>query len=166
MHEQTIGPCWSSNNEKCKGITEGLSWTECLIILCHEKISITDTLYWAELFKPPHDKTNNMTMHPAKTQISLGIHPVWSETSLCTQWVAKDPSFLHLDSEDSDQTGRMPRLIWVFAGRTCHCVGFVMSRLISVFCFLFWPLLNGRMSVHLNAKFLLHYFELTYSLSK
>ena len=24
------------------------------------------------------------------------------------QWVAKDPSFLHADSKDSDQTGRMP----------------------------------------------------------
>ena len=57
-------------------------------------------------------------MRPAKTQISLGIHPVWSESSLSTQWVAQDPSFLHADSEDSDQTGRMPRLIWVFAGRT------------------------------------------------
>ena len=39
------------------------------------------------------------------------------------KWVAKDPSFPHTDSEDSDQTGhdqtgRMPRLIWVFAGRT------------------------------------------------
>ena len=44
----------------------------------------------------------------AKTQISLGIRPVWSESSLCTQWVAKDPSFLHADSKDSDQTGRMP----------------------------------------------------------
>ena len=50
-------------------------------------------------------------LHPAKTQISLGICPVWSETSLSAQWVAKDPSFLHADSEDSDQTGRMPRLI-------------------------------------------------------
>ena len=27
-------------------------------------------------------------------------------------------------------TGRMPRLIGVFAGRTCHFVGFVMRRLI------------------------------------
>ena len=44
--------------------------------------------------------------------------PVWSESSLCAQWVAKDPSFLHADSQDSDQIGRMPRLIWVFAGRT------------------------------------------------
>ena len=29
-----------------------------------------------------------------------------SESSLCTQWVVKDPKFLHADSEDSDQTGR------------------------------------------------------------
>ena len=34
------------------------------------------------------------------------------------EWVAKDPSFLYADSEDSDQIGRMLRLIWVFAGRT------------------------------------------------
>ena len=33
---------------------------------------------------------------------------------------ALNPSFLHEDSEDSDQTGRMPRLIRVFAVRTCH----------------------------------------------
>ena len=50
------------------------------------------------------------------------IPPVWSESSLCAQWVAKDPRFLHADSEDSDQTERMPRLIWVFAGRTGHFV--------------------------------------------
>ena len=36
---------------------------------------------------------------------------------MCAQWVAKDPRFLYADSEDSDQTGRMPRLIWVFTGR-------------------------------------------------
>ena len=60
-------------------------------------------------------------------QISLGIRPVWSEYSLSAQWVAKDPSFLHADNEDSDdQTGRMPRLIWVFAGRTLTLL--VLSR--------------------------------------
>ena len=68
-------------------------------------------------------------MRPAKTRISLGILQVWSESSLCTQWVAKDPTFLHADSEDSDQAGRMPRLIWVFAGCTDHFVGFVELRL-------------------------------------
>ena len=61
--------------------------------------------------EPRHDKTNKMSVRPAKTQISLGIRPVWSASSLCAQWVAKDPSFLHVDSEDSDQTGRMHRLI-------------------------------------------------------
>ena len=66
-------------------------------------------------------KSTKWPMCPAKTQISLGIRPVWSESSLCTQWAAKDPRFLHADSEGSDQTGRMPRLIWVFAGCTSFC---------------------------------------------
>ena len=71
---------------------------------------------WCGSNEPRYDKTNKMSVRPAKTQNSLGICPVWSESSMCTQWVAKNPRFLHADSEDSDQTGRMPRLIWVFAG--------------------------------------------------
>ena len=55
------------------------------------------------------------------------------QSSLCAQSVAKDPSFLHADNEDSDQTGRIPRLIWVFAGHTCHFVGFVMRRDLLLF---------------------------------
>ena len=36
---------------------------------------------------------------------SPGHQPVWSESSFCTQWVAKDPSFLHEASKDwSDWT--------------------------------------------------------------
>ena len=73
---------------------------------------------YSSWYEPRHDKTNTMSVRPAKTRVSLGIRPVWSESSLCTQWVAKDPRFLHADSEDSDKTGRMPRLIWVFARRT------------------------------------------------
>ena len=82
---------------------------------CHEKMSHLET------------KPTKWHVRPAKTQISLGIRPVWLESSLCTQWEAKDTSILQLDSKHSDQTGRMPRLIWVFAGRTCHFVGFVIS---------------------------------------
>ena len=41
-----------------------------------------------------------MSVCPAKTQISLGIRLVWSESLLCTEWVAKDSSFLHVGSED------------------------------------------------------------------
>ena len=75
-------------------------------------------------------KPTKWHVRSAKTQINLGIRQDWSESLLCTQWVAKDPSFLDAESEDSDQTGRMPRLIWDFGGRTCHFVGFVMLRLI------------------------------------
>ena len=52
-------------------------------------------------------KPTKWHVRPAKIQISL----IRSESSLFAQWLAKDPSFLHADSEDSDQTGRMPRLI-------------------------------------------------------
>ena len=41
--------------------------------------------------EPRHDKTNKVSVRPAKIQISLGIRPVSSESSLCAQWVAKDP---------------------------------------------------------------------------
>ena len=79
--------------------------------------------YWSSTMNRIVTKPTKWHVRPAKTQISLGIHPVWSESSLCTQWVAKDSSFLEADSEDSD------RLIWVLAGRTCHFVGFVTMGL-------------------------------------
>ena len=44
---------------------------------------------------------NQMTCAPREDSISLGICPVWSESSMCAQWVAKDPSFLHADSDES-----------------------------------------------------------------
>ena len=53
----------------------------------------------------------------------------WSESSRCAQWVAKDPRFLHADSEDSDQTDRMPRLISL---RWAHRWFFFMQRLIII----------------------------------
>ena len=34
----------------------------------------------------------------SKTRISLGIRPVFSEPSLCAQWVAKEASLLNADS--------------------------------------------------------------------
>ena len=78
----------------------------------------------------PHDKTNKMTVHPAKTQISLGIHPVWSESSL-SAWRKLGSLASHsAHSKDSDQIRWMPTLIWVYVGCTCHFVGFAMRQLI------------------------------------
>ena len=67
------------------------------------------------------------------TKPTLFLYAKQSDQSLlCALWVAKDPSFLHADSEGSDQTRRMPRLIRVFAGRKDHFVGFVMRWLICI----------------------------------
>ena len=65
-------------------------------------------------------------VRPAKTQISLGIRPIWSASSLST-W--RNLGFLAshwAHSEDSDLTGRVSRPIRVFTGPTCHFVGFAM----------------------------------------
>ena len=60
-------------------------------------------------------KPNKVTLRPVKTQISLGIHPVWSE-SLLSAWRKLGSLATHsAHSEDSDQPGHPPRLIWVFA---------------------------------------------------
>ena len=85
---------------------------------------------WSMIIEPRHDKTNIMCVCPAKTQIGQGIPPVWTESSLCARCVAKGPKFLLVDSEDSDQLGWMPRLIWVCPGAQSHFVGLVKSRLI------------------------------------
>ena len=71
---------------------------------------------------------NKMSVHPAKTQISLGIHPVWSESSLCTQGVAKNPSLLHADSEYwSDWANAQADLSLRWAHT--HFIHFVMSQI-------------------------------------
>ena len=63
-------------------------------------------------------KLTKWHVRPAKTQISLGIRPVWSESSLSAWRKLGSLATRWAHSEDSDQTGRMPRLIWVFAGFT------------------------------------------------
>ena len=69
-------------------------------------------------------------MRPAKTQISLRIRAVWSDSLQGTLWVAKDPKRPHVDSEYFDQPVRMRRLIRVLAGRTFSLVGNSVFRLI------------------------------------
>ena len=64
-------------------------------------------------FEPPHDKTNEMA------RLRSAWASAQSDKSLCC---TLHPSFLHVDTEDSDQTRRMPRLIWVIAGHTCNMV--------------------------------------------
>ena len=60
-----------------------------------------------------HDMTKPTKWHvrPAKTQISLGIHPVWSVFAVCSMGI-EGPQL------SSCRQWRQPRLIWVFACRT------------------------------------------------
>ena len=58
-------------------LAKSLSMGQTLVWLVVSPIG--DTFSW---FEPPHDNTNKMSVRPANTQISLGIRPVWSESSL------------------------------------------------------------------------------------
>ena len=68
-------------------------------------------------------------VRPAKTQISLGIRPVWSvfAVRLKKAWVLRNP--LRAQIRLGGYLAHMHYAIWVFAGRTSHFVGFVMRRL-------------------------------------
>ena len=61
-----------------------------------------------------------MTCAPSEDSDQPGHPPSLIRVFACAQWVAYDPSVLHTDSKDSDQTRRTARLIWVLAGRTFH----------------------------------------------
>ena len=58
------------------------------------------------------DKTKKMTCVPSEDSDQS------DQSSLCAQWVAKDPRFLHADREDSDQTGRTADLGLCWAHRS------------------------------------------------
>ena len=70
-------------------------------------IDVEATLYWHNVpagehrYKMSHNarKRTFGTECPAKIQISLRIHTVWSESLLDAFWIAKDATFLHADNE-------------------------------------------------------------------
>ena len=92
-------------------------------------------------FVPKRRKMSQCMTKPTKwhvcpAQISLGICPVWSVSTVCMKkaWV---PGYPQSTQQDSDQTGWMPRLIWIFAGLTCHFVGYMMWC--DMMCWVIYP---------------------------
>ena len=67
-------------------------------------------------FEPRHDKTNKMAVHTAKTQISLGIRSVWSESSL-SAWRNLGSLATHWAHSEDWSDWADARLIWEFAVR-------------------------------------------------
>ena len=81
-------------------------------------------------------KPTKWSVRPAKTQISLGIHPVWSESSL-PAWRSIGSSATHFGALQrfwSDWTDAQADLGLRWAHS--HFVGFVMRRLILLVPFL------------------------------
>ena len=84
-------------------------------------LTVITAIIWATLWE---NQQNDV--RPAKTQISLCIRLVWSE-SLLSAWRKLGSLATHwVHYEDSDQTGWMPRLIWVVAG----CKVILLSHLL------------------------------------
>ena len=86
-------------------------------------------LAWAYSSEPRHDKTNKTNLRPAKTQISLGIRPVWSVFAVRIKKVGVLSYPLsaqrRLWSDWADAQADLS-LRWAHT----HFVGFVMSWLI------------------------------------
>ena len=87
-------------------------------------------------FEPQHDKTSKMAVRPAKTQISLGIFPVWSESSLSAWGKLGSLSTQGRLWSDWADTRADLSLRWAhthFVGFVCHgsfvfCSGLVQPR--------------------------------------
>ena len=78
-----------------------------------------------KILEPPHDKTNKVTVCPVKTQISLSIRPVWSESSLCAQWVLRTQGFLMRTGKTQIRLGGRPG--WSESLLGAHAILLVLS---------------------------------------
>ena len=81
-------------------------WSDCVVAQSDLSLCVVcrQILSWWGTMSRCMTKATKWLVRPVKTQISLCIHAVWSESLLCAR-VAEDPRFLHADSEDwSDWT--------------------------------------------------------------
>ena len=86
-------------------------------------------------WKGEHERLCAMKRRLGSGRISppAGFEPAtpWSEVGSANRSATRTLR-LFMQTTKIDQTGHMPRLIWVFARRTGHFVGFVMLQLICL----------------------------------
>ena len=80
-------------------------------------------LAWFSFHAYGRQRQKTYLVRPAKSQISLCIRTGRSDSSL-GNFDSQDLKFLHMESEESDHTVRMNRLIGVFVGLSCQKVCF------------------------------------------
>ena len=79
------------------------------------------------------------------------------QSSLCAQWVTKDPRFLHADREDSDQTGRTADL---------GLLGAQVILLVLSSCSSFWDTCSNFQGVQIVRFFCCYFFNLGFMASQ
>ena len=85
---------------------------------------LTPAVTFCDLYKLAHDKTYKMTCAPSEILDQPGHLP--SLVSLCYALNCKlKAQVFFMQTAKTNQTGRMPRLIWVFAESTGRFVSFV-----------------------------------------
>ena len=106
-------------SSKCLDLARKL-WSLCLV---YQSIYIDYLSHCTTISnKIMSQRTTKPTIRPvwpAKTQISLYISPVWQVFLFVPLWIAR--RLYNAISENSDQTARMRRLTWVFAGCMPYC---------------------------------------------
>ena len=135
LHENNPAPrhkqCQENNNKNSSvnaGVnTEGWKgWKSWTTILCHAAAGATKTR--------AKTRQNQQSVRPAKTPISLDIHPVWSVFAVRMKkpWVLSYPmnAQRRFWSDWVDAQADLS-LCWAHT----HFVGFVMSRLTLFVCF-------------------------------
>ena len=87
-------------------------------------VTFSSRLYLQQQYKfePQFDKTNKNYMCAHRRLISAWTSAKYDQSIYCSHEETSGPSL------PNERTGRVPRLIWVFAGRTGHFVGFAMLR--------------------------------------
>ena len=118
--------CFLVNMDRISSKVVNMCHCKVCCCACYSRVWYRKTTFVCLCMSPRMTKPVKWPVCPTR-QINLGIHHVWSEFLLCTLWVAKNPNFLQPEAK-TDQIGRMPRLVWVFTGRTGHSVGFVMEQ--------------------------------------
>ena len=95
------------------------------LFACRSPVDDTVCVHLSHLMTKP----TKWHVRPAKTQISLGIRPVWSESLLST-WRKLGSLATHWGhSEDSDQTGIRAQSFCWFYREVAHCVSILGSCL-------------------------------------
>ena len=113
-----------------------------VVLLAHRLASLVPSHPWFQISSPkllgwlttrasqlPHDNTNKLTFVPSELKSSWAS--AQSDQSLrCSHGETLVPQLPTECTAKTDQTGQMPRLIWVLSGRIDHFVDSVLRQFI------------------------------------